>query len=91
MSRYGRQLWGHTTEAKWFLTVNMLGSTIFVVGIIGGFANLYLTHKTEQMVLLMEESVTWVHRADLLKVGKISQADYGQFGQWGHSGVRSCA
>eukprot|EP00614_Pseudopedinella_elastica_P004068 CAMPEP_0172589832 /NCGR_PEP_ID=MMETSP1068-20121228/8397_1 /TAXON_ID=35684 /ORGANISM="Pseudopedinella elastica, Strain CCMP716" /LENGTH=972 /DNA_ID=CAMNT_0013385485 /DNA_START=130 /DNA_END=3048 /DNA_ORIENTATION=+ len=73
---YGHQLWGRTAGAKWFLTVYMLGSTIFVVGVIGGFANLYLTHKTEQMALLMEESVTWVHRADLLKVGKISQADY---------------
>ena len=54
-------------------------SRYVVAGIIGGVAELYLEHHNSRSINLMIDSTTWVHKADLHNIGKISETDYGQF------------
>jgi hypothetical protein len=49
----------------------------FIVGkIIGELSGLYLSYKEDYINSQMIESTTWVHRADLDKDGKVSEADF---------------
>jgi len=73
---YGHKMVAHSFASKIFMTFYFLVATYVVAGIIGGVAELYLEHHNSRSINLMIDSTTWVHKADLHNIGKISETDY---------------
>jgi len=66
-----------TDGARLFLTLYMLASTVVTAGILGDFIDVYVNGVVgNEIIDKIIDSTTWVHKADLDRDGKISEADY---------------
>jgi len=73
---YGHQIWPRRETTKIFCIFYFLIAATVVGGIIGDLANMAFTIIDEEMMNKMVDSCIWVHRADLLRNGRISQTEY---------------
>jgi len=73
---YGHLIVPQTDSLKLFLTFYMYLSTFVAGSIIGDISTLYIESKEDAIINIMVSSTTWVHKADLFKIGKICESDY---------------
>mmetsp|Transcript_45674 Transcript_45674/g.103120 ORF Transcript_45674/g.103120 Transcript_45674/m.103120 type:complete len:933 (-) Transcript_45674:151-2949(-) len=74
---YGHRLWPLTDGFKLFLTLYMLVASVTVAKCLHDLAELYVSYKSDQINGdIVNHSTTWVHKADLLRIKRVSQAQF---------------
>lgn len=73
---YGHRIVARSDAAKAFCIAYMLAATTVVGQIIGGLSRLSLDRHDRAATSILLESVTWLHKADILRTGKLTESDY---------------
>eukprot|EP00613_Pedinella_sp_CCMP2098_P046104 CAMPEP_0171826582 /NCGR_PEP_ID=MMETSP0992-20121227/6157_1 /TAXON_ID=483369 /ORGANISM="non described non described, Strain CCMP2098" /LENGTH=869 /DNA_ID=CAMNT_0012441609 /DNA_START=320 /DNA_END=2929 /DNA_ORIENTATION=- len=73
---FGDKLLPRHDDTKWFLTFYFWFASITVASIIRDMSSLYLRYTEQQIVDQIFDSMIWLHKADLHRTNRVSQAEY---------------